>query len=189
MAAFAQGTIHLCGRGIHDGCMTLGRYGGFECALIRMAASVVAGRRADFLCSFLRLRILRLEPPMNRTPHVCIQCMDIPERDSAVAAPKLRSVHLRLKMQLQLTLASKGAIAVRAEAVACEDAVVQEYVGSQAELVARAASRGLEDFRGDGMVAGACAYVRGEVASGTSVLFQVECIRVGAAAEAVKSED
>ena len=76
---------------------------------------------------------------MHTTRHVCVQGMDVFERDVTVAAPVFRSMEFYLAVSPPSTLAFEGQVAFRTETVACGDAVVFQDIQALTELAAIAA--------------------------------------------------
>ena len=65
---------------------------------------------------------------MRTTRHVCVQGMDVFERDVTVATPIFRSMEFYLAVDPLSTLAFEGEVAFRTETVSRSDAVVFDSV-------------------------------------------------------------
>jgi hypothetical protein len=76
---------------------------------------------------------------MRTTRHVCVQGMDVFERDVTVAAPVFRSMEFNLAVDPPSALALEGQVAFRTETVARSDAVVFQDIQVLTELAAIAA--------------------------------------------------
>ena len=83
-------------------------------------------------CVAVGLLLQRL--PMRTTRHVCVQGMDVFERDVTVAAPVFRSMEFYLAVSPPSALAFEGEVAFRTETVSRSDAVVFDDIQALTEL-------------------------------------------------------
>ena len=71
---------------------------------------------------------------MHTTRHVCVQGIDVFERDVTVATPVFGSMEFYLMVNPPSTLALEGEVTFRTETVSCSDAVVLKNIQAVTEL-------------------------------------------------------
>ena len=124
---------------------------------------------------------------MRSACHMSIQGVDIFEVDIAVAAAELGSVDLGPEMLLKCSLAIKNAVTLRAEAVPRKGAVVFQNVITLAFLSTVSAELDSNRILGIPRVfAVMSTYMRGEVPTSSSMLFQVDFVAISATTKAVE---
>jgi hypothetical protein len=113
--------------------------------------------------------------------------MDVFERDVTVATSVFGSMEFYLAVDPTSTLAFEGEVTFRTKTVSRSDAVVFKDIQTLTELAATAALVNGEVIPNHWrMSATVSANMGRKVASSSSMLFQINCIRIGATTETFK---